>query len=106
MYGCRTLYHNRTSYDSSSDWRAAVALADRRGVDALSMRTLATELGAGAMSLYHYIANEEDLLDGLVDLVFAEITLPGTDGDWRGAMRQRALDALDALEALRTGSVR
>jgi len=67
------------------------------------MRTLATELGAGAMPLYHYVANEDDLLDGMVDLVFAAITLPGTDGGWH-AVRQRALDAFDALEGLRTGS--
>ncbi len=77
--------------------RAAVALADRRGADALSMRLLATELGAGAMSLYHYVANKDELVDGMVDLVFDEITLPTADGDWRAAMRQRALATRDAL---------
>jgi AcrR family transcriptional regulator len=77
--------------------RAAVALADRHGADALSMRLLAQELGAGAMSLYHYVANKDELLDGMVDVVFEEIALPATDGDWRTAMRQRALATRDAL---------
>ena len=77
--------------------QAAVAIADRRGVDALSMRALATELGAGAMSLYHYVANKDDLLDGMVDLVFDEITLPSADSDWRVAVRQRMLATRDAL---------
>lgn len=77
--------------------RSAVAIADRSGVDALSMRVLGKELGAGAMSLYHYVANKDELLDGMVDLVFAEIALPTADGDWRAATRQRALAARDAL---------
>ena len=77
--------------------RSAVAIADRRGVDGLSMRVLAAELGAGAMSLYHYVANKDELLDGMVDLVFDEITLPTADDDWTSALRQRALAARDAL---------
>jgi AcrR family transcriptional regulator len=77
--------------------RAAVALADRRGADALSMRLLAKELGAGTMSLYHYVANKDELVNGMVDLVFEEITLPAADGDWRAAMQQRALATRDAL---------
>jgi AcrR family transcriptional regulator len=64
---------------------------------ARARRAAATELGAGAMSLYHYDANKDDLLDGMVDLVVDEITLPSADADWRDAMRQRMLGARDAL---------
>ena len=76
---------------------AAVALAARDGIESLSMRKLADELGAGAMSLYHYLRNKDELLDAMVDLVFAEIDPPSTDGDWRAAMRRRAISTRDAL---------
>jgi AcrR family transcriptional regulator len=76
---------------------AAVAFADRRGLEALSMRKLAEELGAGAMSLYHYVPNKEQLLDGMVDIVFGEIEPPSTDVDWKTAMRSRALSTREAL---------
>ena len=61
---------------------AAVALADRGGVRSLSMRKLAHELGVEAMSLYHHVANKDDILDGIVDVVFSEIELPSDDADW------------------------
>jgi AcrR family transcriptional regulator len=77
--------------------RAAVALADRDGVGSLSMRRLAKELGVEAMSLYHHVANKEALLDGMVDLVFAEIELPATGDGWKAAMRRRAISARAAL---------
>src|SRR5205809_6978122 len=77
--------------------RAAVALADRGGVGSLSMRRLAQELGVEAMSLYHHVANKDDILDGIVDVVFSEIDLPPGDADWRAAMRQRAVSARQAL---------
>jgi AcrR family transcriptional regulator len=76
---------------------AAVALADRGGVGALSMRQLAQELGVKAMSLYHHVASKDDLLDGMVDVVFGEIDLPSGDGDWRSAMRRRGISAREAL---------
>jgi AcrR family transcriptional regulator len=76
---------------------AAVALADRGGVGSLSMRKLAQELGVEAMSLYHHVANKDDILDGIVDVVFSEIDLPSGDADWRAAMRQRAVSARQAL---------
>ena len=75
----------------------AVALAQREGFESLTMRRLARELGAGAMTLYHYVPNKEALLDGMVDLVFGEIELPGTDADWRSALRRRALSTREAL---------
>jgi AcrR family transcriptional regulator len=75
----------------------AIALADKEGLGSLSMRKLAQELGVEAMSLYHHVANKEDILDGMVDLVFAEIELPADGMEWKTAMRQRAESARDAL---------
>jgi AcrR family transcriptional regulator len=77
--------------------RAAVALAARDGIESLTMRRLADELGAGAMSLYHYVPTKEQLLDGMVDIVFSEIELPSTDDDWKTAMRKRAISTREAL---------
>jgi len=75
----------------------AIRLADREGVDGLSMRRLAATLGAGAMSLYHYVANKEELLDAMVDIVFQEIELPPQETDWQSAIRQRAVSARRVL---------
>jgi AcrR family transcriptional regulator len=77
--------------------RTAVALAVRDGIESLTMRKLADELGAGAMSLYYYVPNKEELLDGMVDVVFSEIELPPTGVDWRTAMRHRALSTREVL---------
>jgi AcrR family transcriptional regulator len=77
--------------------QAAFALAARDGIESLTMRKLADELGAGAMSLYHYVPNKIELLDGMVDLVFSEIELPSTDVDWRTAMRGRAISTREVL---------
>ena len=76
---------------------AAVALAARDGIESLTMRKLGDELGAGAMSLYHHVPNKEQLLDGMVDIVFSEIELPPTDVEWKAAMRKRALSTREAL---------
>jgi AcrR family transcriptional regulator len=76
---------------------AAIKLAARDGIESLTMRKLADELGAGAMSLYHYVPNKEELLDGMVDIVFSEIELPSTDVDWKTAMRQRAISTRQVL---------
>lgn len=75
----------------------AVRLADREGVAGLSMRRLAVALGAGAMSLYHYVANKDELLDAMIDVVFEEIELPSEDIDWQSAMRQRSVSARQVL---------
>ena len=75
----------------------AIRLADGEGVDGLSMRRLAGALGAGAMSLYHYVANKEELLDAMVDAVFEEIELPPDVADWQSAMRCRAESARQVL---------
>ena len=77
--------------------RAAFALADEAGVESLTMRKLATELGVEAMSLYNHVANKDDLLDGIVEIVFSEIEPPQIGGDWRTAMRRRAISTREAL---------
>lgn len=76
---------------------AAVALADEGGVASLTMRKLAERLGVEAMSLYHHVSDKEAIFDGIVDAVFAEIELPVADGDWRAALRARAVSARAAL---------
>ena len=75
----------------------AVRLADREGVVGLSMRRLAGELDAGAMTLYRYVASKDELLDAMVDLVFEEIELPPGESDWQSAMRQRAVSTRQVL---------
>ena len=77
--------------------RAAVSLADESGIDSLTMRKLGDALGVEAMSLYNHVANKDDLLDGMVDLVFSEIGLPAGGGEWKTAMRRRAISAREVL---------
>jgi AcrR family transcriptional regulator len=76
---------------------AAVALADAGGLEALTMRRLGDDLDVEAMSLYRHVANKDDLLDGMVDAVFAEIELPDGDTGWRTAMRERAISTRAVL---------
>jgi AcrR family transcriptional regulator len=77
--------------------RTAVALADRHGIEWLSMRKLADELGVSAMSPYYYVPNKERLIDGMVDIVFSEIEPPSLELDWKTAMRRRAVSTREAL---------
>jgi len=77
--------------------RAALVLADRDGIESLTMRKIGQELGVEAMSLYNHVANKDDILDGIVDLVFGEIAVPSNQVDWKTAMRQRAISARDVL---------
>ena len=78
--------------------QTALELADARGFNAISMRNVANKLGVEAMSLYNHVANKEDLVDGLIDIVFSEIDVaaPGSV-DWRAAMRRRAVSVRAAL---------
>lgn len=87
----------RTPLSKDRVLRAALALADKGGLEALTMRNLGGALEVEAMSLYNHVANKEEILDGLVDLVFGEITFQCDHGDWRAAMQQRAISALQAL---------
>jgi AcrR family transcriptional regulator len=84
--------------------RAAVRVADERGIESLTMRRLAEELGSEAMSLYYHVTNKEDVLDGVVDLIAREINdvvdridVPSKGADWKKAVRQRILSARDVL---------
>src|SRR5262245_3400144 len=74
-----------------------MALADRAGLEAVTMRRLAEELGVEAMSLYHHVPNKDAILDGMVDIVFAEIELPRMDLDWKTALRRRMTSMRDVL---------
>jgi AcrR family transcriptional regulator len=76
---------------------AAFKLADQGGLESMSMRKLGQELGVEAMAVYYHIANKEQVLDGIVDLVFGEIDLPAVGADWKSAMRRRAISVRDAL---------
>lgn len=78
--------------------QAGVALADQAGLEAFSMRALAQELGVVPMALYKHVANKDELLDGMVDIVFGEIELPSAELDWRSAMRSRALSTREAMK--------
>jgi AcrR family transcriptional regulator len=76
---------------------AAVAIADAGGVGSLTIRSLADKLGVKPMSVYHYVANKDEILDAIVDLVFAEIDLPRPGRAWRAEMRRRAMSARSVL---------
>jgi AcrR family transcriptional regulator len=76
---------------------AAVAIADEQGVDALSMRRLANELHVVPMALYKHVANKDELLDGMIDVVVSEIDTPNDGVDWKTAVRERILSARRAL---------
>jgi AcrR family transcriptional regulator len=96
-----------THADSSSEPRAplsrervlqaAIRLADEGGIESLTMRKLARALGVEAMSLYNHVANKDDLVDGIVDLVVSEIDLPSTAEGWETAIREYAISAHEAL---------
>lgn len=84
--------------------RAAVKIADERGIESLTMRRLAEELGSEAMSLYYHVTNKDDLLNGVVELVANEINevvdridLPAEGAGWKKTMRQRILSAREVL---------
>ena len=76
---------------------AAVDLADRDGVGALTMRALGAELGVEAMSLYKHVTNKDEILDGIVEHIVSQIEIPTLAEPWKQAMRQRAISARDVL---------
>ncbi len=76
---------------------AAIVLADRGGIESLTMRRLGHDLRVEAMSLYNHVADKDDILDGIVDLVFSEIAMPSGRADWKTAMRLRAISAREVL---------
>ena len=88
----------RPRLDRERVLRAAVALADRGGLAALTIRSLADELGVKPMSLYYYVKNKEEILDGIVDIVFGEFELPRVGEDWRTELTTRARSAREVLK--------
>ena len=76
---------------------AAVALADAGGIDSLSMRKLARELGVEAMSLYYHVTSKDEILDGMVEIVVGEMALSDAHSPWRAALRERAESARRVL---------
>ena len=87
----------RTPLSRERVLRAAMALADAGGIESVTMRLLAQDLGVKAMSLYNHVTDKADIVDGIVDLVFAEIDLPSAETDWKTAMRLRANSAREVL---------
>lgn len=87
----------RTPLNRERALRAAVELADNEGIDAVSMRNLASRLGVVPMALYRHVVNKEDLLDGMVETVYGEVDAP-TGVDWRATMRERATSMREALQ--------
>ena len=78
---------------------AAARVADRSGITGVSMRSVGNELGVEAMSLYHYVANKEALLDALSEWVFSQIAIPSSNMSWRRALWERAHSARQVLRA-------
>jgi AcrR family transcriptional regulator len=93
----RTAAEPRAPLSRAQVLRAAVALADESGLRSLTMRKLGEVVGVEAMSLYNHVASKDDVLDGMVDLVFGEIRLPTGEADWKVAMRRRAVSAREVL---------
>jgi AcrR family transcriptional regulator len=87
----------RTPLSKERVLRAAIELADAEGIEALSMRRLAKELGVEAMSLYNHVAHKGEILAGIIDLVAGEFDLPSDESDWRVAMRRNAISSRDVL---------
>jgi AcrR family transcriptional regulator len=79
--------------------QTALRLADTGGLDSISMRKLAQALGVEAMSLYNHVSSKDDVLDGIADLVVSEIAVPTIGGDWRLALRGRAISAHGVLRS-------
>jgi AcrR family transcriptional regulator len=97
MYTVNMSSHEREPVTRERIIGAAIRVADTEGVDALSMRRLGRELGVEAMALYNHVANKDAILDGVVEVVLAKITVPSPDDDWKEAMRTRAASAREVF---------
>src|SRR6267378_6095144 len=87
----------RVRLDKDRVLRAAIQIADESGIEALSMRRLAQELGVEAMSVYYYVANKDEILDGILNLVSTEFEPAAGGPDWKAALRRSAVSAHDVL---------
>lgn len=88
----------RTPLSRERVLRAAVTLADEAGIDSLSMRNLAQDLGVVPMALYKHVANKDELVAGMIDVVIDEIDPPLAGTDWKHAVRERILSARRVLQ--------
>lgn len=77
--------------------RAAITLADKGGIESLTMRKLGQALGVEAMSLYRHVANRDEILDGIVEEIIGEIEVPAKGAGWKSAMRRRAISAHEVI---------
>ncbi len=93
----RTASGGRVPLNRERVLRAAVDVADAGGITSLTIRSLAEALEVKPMSVYHHVANKEEIIDGIVDLVFGEFDHPEPGGDWRAEMRRRALSVRSVL---------
>ncbi|WP_308466154.1 TetR/AcrR family transcriptional regulator C-terminal domain-containing protein [Rathayibacter soli] len=89
--------HTRTPLNRERVLRGAVTIAGESGIGSLTIRSLAQTLGVKPMSLYHYVSNKDEILDGIVDLVFQEIELPSLEGEWRPELHRWAHGARRVL---------
>jgi AcrR family transcriptional regulator len=87
----------RTRLSRERVLNGALAVADAGGIGSLTIRSLAHELDVKPMSVYHHVANKDEIIDGIVDLVFGEIELPAKGRDWRAEMQRRAVSAREVL---------
>jgi AcrR family transcriptional regulator len=95
--GAEPREERRSPWTRAQLLRGAIELADEAGIESLSMRKLSQQLGGGTMSLYNHVSGKDDLLDGMIDIVFSEIELPTEEHGWRAAMRQRATSVRAAM---------
>lgn len=89
--------NTRPSLSRDHVLEGAVALADEIGIEALTIRKLATALGTKPMTIYHYVSSKEEIVDGMVERVFSEIDKPLQEGDWMAALRHRCMSAREVL---------
>lgn len=89
----------RTPLSRQRIFNVALELADKSGLDSVSMRQVAQGLSVEAMSLYKHVANKDDILDGLVELVVAEMSLPSPSAEWKEALRERAYTVRKTLNS-------
>ena len=89
--------HQRVPLSKERIFQAAIDVADREGLQALTMRRLGAELGVEAMAVYKHVSSKDDILDGMVELVVSLIDTPAERAAWRDAMRSRAISAREVL---------
>src|SRR4051794_37403412 len=95
--GTSTVRSGREPLSKERVLLGAMAVADAGGMSALTIRSLAEHLGVKPMSVYHHVASKSEIIDGIVDLVFSEIALPSSSGDWRAELRRRSASARRVL---------